>query len=144
MTSGSKLSDSWDELNVWVRAGLLFLAAACLSLLVVFAAASFPDQALGFAGTWLMLYRLAIRGRFRPLVEVGTSVLSGFSLAFLAPLLPWSQKLTFPVFALLGGLLTSCSFPAQAAISSVCIGTALGASLWNLGICAAAPSAHVW
>lgn len=138
------IGDVWDGLNVWVRVGLLASVCLVVIALVALCAAEFPQEAFGFLGAWLLLYRLPIRGRWRPYIEAVTSVLCGVPLAFVAPVFAWPTDVSMPLLGFIGAVLTSCSFPARAMVASICIGTALGALLWNLGVCAVALGAHGW
>jgi len=131
------------DLSIWTRVSLLLLGAAAVVAIMLLVVARFPQESLAVFGTWLLLYRLLIRSRWRAVVQIFTSAVSGTALALLAPLLP-ALSHCFVVLALVGGLLAALSFRMSAAVASTCIGTALGALLWQMGLCTMVPMSHGW
>lgn len=98
--------------------------------------------ALTTVGSWLLVYRLLMGTRAKPVVERLTTLCSGVSLALVAPLLSWPPA-GFRTFTLcIIGVLLSCCHPAFAALV-VAMTLAFGISgfVWNLGLCATAPVA---
>lgn len=134
------------RLCLWLLLGLLVLGVAGAAVFILIA--HYPQEVLGVAGIWLLLYRLLgsnLPLRFRPVVEAAASFCAGASLGLLGPLLPWpSPALRLPALAIFGAFLGLCHFALQSAVASACIGTIVGAFLWQLGICDAvqAPWAH--
>lgn len=124
-------------------------AVLCVLAAVVYALQRFPSEAFGFFGLWLFVYRFVGRwctspdSRERWLTETVTSFITGASLALLAPLLSWpSPPVCLPMLVVIGALFSMCSVWFSAVLSSVIIGTAVGALLWQLGLCSAAAWAH--
>jgi len=140
----------FDDLGAWTRAGIYLLVTFTAVALVLLIVASFPQEALGLFGAWLLLYRLLIRGRsrFDGMFKAVTAVITGASFALLAPLFSWPEvSFWFPTLAITCGLLGliggECGcivVPAMMALT--CLGTSFGALLWQLGVCTAATSGH--
>jgi len=97
---------------------------------------------LATLGSWLLVYRLLLRTRCRPVAEKLTTIACGVALALLAPLLPWPPQ-GFRALSLgLIGVLLSCCHPACTALvvsSSLAMG--LGGFIWQLGLCTVSPEA---
>lgn len=124
------------ELDIWTRVGMLAVVALSVVASLFLGAAQFPQEALVFFGIWLLFYRVLIRSRWGPIVQIMTSAISGASLVLLAPLLAWpSVAYRFPVLALLGGLFAACSFRVSLVVACSVIGIAWTALMWPLGLC---------
>lgn len=102
------------------------------------------DTALVLVGTWLFLYRFPLRTqKFGAIAEYLTTACCGLSLSLLAPLLPWPPPgfRALPL-ALLGLLFAFCHPAFTAMVVTVPLGIALGALVWQLGLCTAVPGYH--
>ncbi|CAJ1404720.1 unnamed protein product [Effrenium voratum] len=92
-------------------------------------------------GAWLLGYRLLLNTPCRAAVEVITTLVSGASLALLAPFLPWppppGSVVTLAVIGMLLSGGTPCGSLFAALLLSLSLGVGLGGYAWQLGACRA-------
>mmetsp|Transcript_64925 Transcript_64925/g.104900 ORF Transcript_64925/g.104900 Transcript_64925/m.104900 type:complete len:304 (+) Transcript_64925:96-1007(+) len=87
-------------------------------------------------GIWMLLYRLAVRSRFRSVAEAITTAAGGASLALLAPLMPWPPPpFSVLTLAVCGALLSFCHSFFTALMLALTLGVGLGGLMWQLGAC---------
>lgn len=104
---------------------------------------------LGFAliGAWLLGYRPLLHTPCRATVEVITTLVSGASLALLAPFMPWPPPPGSVIALAVIGMLLSAGTPCGSLFSALLLSMSLGVGLagysWQLGFCHASESAPV-
>eukprot|EP00913_Durusdinium_trenchii_P030667 g28722.t1 len=109
--------------------------------------ASICNITFALLGAWLLGYRPLLYTPCKTVVEVMTTLLSGASLALLAPFLPWppppGSVITLAVIGMLLSAGTPCGSLFAALVLSLSLGVGLAGYTWQLGLChAAASSLH--
>lgn len=103
----------------------------------------------GFAliGAWLLGYRPLLHTPCRSAAEVLTTLVSGASLALLAPFMPWPPPPGSVIMLAVIGMLFSAGTPCGSLFSALLLSLSLGVGLagyfWQLGLCNAAESGPV-
>jgi len=110
-------------------------------------AASVCSFGFAFIGAWLLGYRLLMHTPCRAVIEVITTLVSGASLALLAPFMPWppppGSVVTLAVIGMLLSAGTPCGSLFSALLLSLSLGVGLAGYSWQLGLCYAAESVPV-
>jgi len=91
-------------------------------------------------GAWLLFYRLMLQSGLKPVAEVLTTIVSGASLALLAPFMPWPPPpFSVLTLAVIGALLSSCTPFCGSLFSAILLALTLGVGcagfIWQLGAC---------